>query len=91
MLEAEGERVLEVLHELGSDSGAAGGPNGEDRGETGHGAPLFDDVVQEQRAGIGKLGGCCGGDEFAGIAAVRVGSRGDREAQGGIADEQRGV
>src|SRR5580698_10167948 len=43
--EAEGAGGVEVGDDVGGGDVGAGGPDGEDGGEAGHGAPLFDDVV----------------------------------------------
>ena len=91
MILAEGKRGLEIGDELGCDSVLAGGPDGENGGQIGEAAPLFDDVIDVELDGIRETGsgGCA--DLFRVFAAAGLIFDGDGEAQGGIADEEGGV
>ena len=89
--QAEIARGLEIVDDFGGGDFAAGGPDGQHGGESGHAAPLLDDVVDVQGAVVGDAGAGGGADLFAGFAAAGAGLGGEAEAQGGIADQKSGV
>ena len=60
--EAEGAGGVEVGDDFGRGDGGARGPDGEDGGEAGHGAPLLDDVVDVEFFDAGEAEGGGGAD-----------------------------
>ncbi len=104
--EAEGAGGVEVGDDVGGGHVGAGGPDGEDGGEVGHAAPLFDDVVDVEVFGAGKAESCGGGDFGGGgwrrgrggktgrskPRPYRIGRvDGEADTEGGVADQKGGV
>src|SRR5216684_2574358 len=84
----------EVRGEFGGDDFVAGGPDGEHGGLFGEVPPLLDDVVDVELRRVFELrdgGGGGAGDPFAIGAGSDVAFRVNGDAQGSIADDERGV